>query len=85
MENTDRYKALVEARKYYLQVALYSFLSWVGIVAVLAILSYGGVSERLKGLLNIGIICITSMGAVFVTRSLYDAYRYHKQIKKEFK
>lgn len=85
MENTKRYEALVGARSYYLQVALYSFLSWVGIVAVLAILSYGDVSERLKGFLNIGIICITSMGAVFVTRSLYDAYQYHKQIKKEFK
>lgn len=73
------------ARNYYLQVALYSFLSWVGIVAVLVILSYGDVSERFKGLLNIGIACITAMGAVFVTRSLYDAYQYHKQIKKEFK
>lgn len=73
------------ARNYYLQVALCSFLSWVGIVAVLIILSYGDVSELLKGFLNIGITCITAMGAVFITRSLYDAYQYHKQIKKEFK
>ena len=73
------------ARNYYLQVALYSFLSWMGIVAVLIILSYDDVSELLKGFLNIGITCITAMGAVFITRSLYDAYRYHKQIKKEFK